>query len=443
MSQWRPLLRLGGSWLIAMGVALSGLQEAWSQAAYEPTQENVQARAWFQDAKFGLFVHWGIYSVPGAGEWVMQVRGIPAADYEKVADFFNPIDFDAKEWVSLVKAAGMRYMTITAKHHDGFAMFDSDVSDWDIVDRTPYVRDVIGDLAEECRRQGIKLFLYYSQLDWHHPDYYPRGQTGHSAGRPDGGEWYRYLDYMDAQLHELFTKYGELGGIWFDGMWDRPDADWRLGKTYELIHGLQPQALIGSNHHKAPFPGEDFQMFEKDLPGANTAGFNTTEVSQLPLETAETINRSWGFSITDRSYKSTGELIKYLVRAAGSNANFLLNVGPMPNGVIQPEFVTRLREMGTWLEEYGESIYGTRGGPFDPAPWGVTTQRADTVYIHVLDWNAPVLALPELPGRVRSARVLRSNEATSYEEVDGAIVLRLPERPAGIIDEIVVLEIER
>ena len=443
MSQWRPLLRLGGSWLIVVAVALSGLQEAWSQAAYEPTQENVEARAWFQDAKFGLFVHWGIYSVPGAGEWVMQVRGIPAADYEKVADFFNPIDFDAKEWVSLVKAAGMRYMTITAKHHDGFAMFDSDVSDWDIVDRTPYGKDVIGDLAEECRRQGIKLFLYYSQLDWHHPDYYPRGQTGHSAGRPDEGEWYRYLDYMDAQLHELFTKYGELGGIWFDGMWDRPDADWRLGKAYELIHGLQPQALIGSNHHKAPFPGEDFQMFEKDLPGANTAGFNTTEVSQLPLETAETINRSWGFSITDRSYKSTAELVKYLVRAAGSNANFLLNVGPMPNGKIQPEFVTRLREMGTWLEEYGESIYGTRGGPFDPAPWGVTTQRANTVYVHVLDWNAPVLALPELPGRVRSARVLRSNAATSYEEVDGAIVLRLPERPAGIIDEIVVLEIER
>ena len=443
MNQWRPLLRLGGSWLIAIGVALSGLQEAWSQAGYEPTQVNVQARAWFQDAKFGLFVHWGICSVPGAGEWVMQARGIPAADYEKVVDFFNPIDFDAKEWVSLVKAAGMRYMTITAKHHDGFAMFDSDVSDWDIVDRSPYGRDVIGALAEECRRQGIKLFLYYSQLDWHHPDYYPRGQTGHSAGRPDEGEWYRYLDYMDAQLHELFTRYGELGGIWFDGMWDRPDADWRLGQTYELIHGLQPQALIGSNHHMAPFPGEDFQMFEKDLPGANTAGFNTTEVSQLPLETAETINRSWGFSITDRSYKSTAELIKYLVRAAGSNANFLLNVGPMPNGVIQPEFVTRLREMGAWLEEYGESIYGTRGGPIDPAPWGVTTQRANTVYIHVLDWNAPVLALPELPGRVRSARVLRSNEAMSYEEVDGAIVLRLPERPAGIIDEIVVLEIER
>ncbi|MGD8700554.1 MAG: alpha-L-fucosidase [Gemmatimonadales bacterium] len=443
MSQVRSLYRRGGAWLIALAVVLCNWQEARSQAAYEPAPENLEARAWFQDAKFGLFVHWGIYSVLGAGEWVMQVRGIPAADYEKVADFFNPIEFDAEEWVSLAKAAGMRYMTITAKHHDGFAMFDSDVSDWDIVDRTPYGKDVIGDLARACQQQGIKLFLYYSQLDWHHPDYYPLGRTGHAAGRPEGGDWHRYIDYMDSQLHELLTKYGPIGGVWFDGMWDRPDADWRIEQTYRLIHSLQPQALIGSNHHEAPFPGEDFQMFEKDLPGANTAGFNTAEVSRLPLETAETVNRSWGFNITDRSYKSTADLVRYLVRAAGSDANFLLNVGPMPNGEIQPEFAERLREVGAWLDEYGESIYGTRGGPIDPAPWGVTTTRGDTVYVHVLDWNSPVLALPELPDRVRSARVLRTGREAPFDRVDGAIVLRLPDRPAGTIDEIVALEIER
>ena len=184
-------------------------------------------------------------------------------------------------------------------------------------------------------------------------------------------------------------------------------------------------------------------MFEKDLPGANTAGFNTTEISRLPLETAETINRSWGFNITDRSYKSVAALVRYLVRAAGSNANFLLNVGPMPNGEIQPEFAERLREIGVWLDDYGESIYGTRGGPIDPAPWGVTTRRGNTVYVHVLDWNAPVLALPELPGPVRSARVLRTGREASFDVVDGAIVLRLPDRPTGTIDEIVALEIER
>ncbi len=415
---------------------------ARAQVAYEPAPENLAAREWFRDAKFGLFVHWGIYSIPGAGEWVMEVRGIPAADYEKLADFFDPEAFDAAEWVALAKAAGMRYVTVTAKHHDGFAMFDSEVSDWDIVDRTRYGRDVIGALAEECRRQGLRLFVYYSQLDWHHPDYFPRGQTGHASGRPGDGNWDRYLDFMDAQLRELFTNYGDLGGVWFDGMWDRPDADWRLDTTYRLIHELQPQALIGSNHHRAPFPGEDFQMFEKDLPGANTAGFNTTVVSALPLETAETINRSWGFNLTDRSYKSVAELVRYLVRAAGADANFLLNVGPMPDGRIQPEHAERLREVGAWLETFGESIYGTRGGPLPPAPWGVTTRRGDTVYLHVLDWDAPLLALPELPAPVRSARLLRTGAPVAFDSVEGGLVLRLPGRPAGTIDEVLVLTLE-
>lgn len=433
----RSFVRLA-AWSAA-ALTLGAAAPAGAQVAYEPTAGNLAAREWFRDAKFGLFVHWGVYSVPGAGEWVMEVRGIPASDYEKLADFFDPESFDAAEWVALAKAAGMRYLTVTAKHHDGFAMFDSKVSDWDIVDRTRYGRDVIGALAEECRKQGLRLFLYYSQLDWHHPDYWPRGQTGKASGRPEGGSFDRYLDFMDAQLRELFTNYGELGGVWFDGMWDRPDADWRLDRTYDLIHSLQPQALIGSNHHLAPFPGEDFQMFEKDLPGANTAGFNTTVVSALPLETAETINGSWGFNLTDRSHKSVADLVRYLVRAAGADANFLLNVGPMPDGRIQPEHAERLREVGRWLETYGEAIYGTRGGPLAPAPWGVTTRRADTVYVHVLDWDAPLLALPELPGRVRSARLLRTGGPVTVEEVDGGLVVRLPDRPAGTIDEIVAL----
>ena len=173
----------------------------------------------------------------------------------------------------------MKYITITSKHHDGFAMFDSKVSDWDIVDRTPYRKDVLKALAEECRKQGIKLFFYYSQLDWHHPDYYPRGRTGNDAGRPDAGQLEQVHRLHERAAPELLTNYGEIGGIWFDGWWDRPDARWRLDETYELIHRLQPQALVGANHHKKPFDGEDFQMFEKDLPGHNTAGFN--EDSQI------------------------------------------------------------------------------------------------------------------------------------------------------------------
>jgi alpha-L-fucosidase len=430
------------SYAVLAAVALAAASSPPTPAAdYVPAPENLEARRWFQDAKFGLFVHWGVYSVLGDGEWVMNNRRIPARDYEKLPALFNPTEFDAREWVALVKSAGMKYITITSKHHDGFAMFDSKVSDWDIVDRTPYKKDVLKMLADECQRQGIKLFFYHSQLDWHHPDYYPRGRTGRDAGRPDQGEWYRYLDYMDGQLGELLTNYGPIGGIWFDGWWDRPDADWRLQKTYDLIHRLQPAALVGNNHHKKPFPGEDFQMFEKDLPGKNTAGFNQdSEIGNLPLETCETINNAWGFNLNDSRYKSTRDLVHYLVRAAGYGANFLLNVGPMPNGKIQPEFATRLQEIGRWLERNGDSIYGTRGGPVSPRPWGVTTQKDNKVYVHLLDWEDEALALPPLPGKVAAARMLVGGAPVTFREDAGGVVLRVPKTGRDELDTVVIVE---
>ncbi len=306
---------------------------------YTPTKENLDARTWFQDAKFGLFVHWGVYCLLGDGEWVMQHQTIPLKTYEKLPAFFNPIDFNPAEWVQMVKDAGMKYITITSKHHDGFAMFDSKVSDWDIVDRTPYKKDVLKMLADECHQQGIKLFFYHSQLDWHHPDYFPRGRTGTLLGRPESGNWQNYIKYQNDQLTELLTNYGPIGGIWFDGWWDKKwDKAWDLETTYALIHKLQPATLIGNNHPVLPFPGEDFQMFEKDLPGRSTQGFNAeAKVGDLPLETCETMNHSWGFNLQDNRYKSSKELIQYLIKAAGNNANFLLNVGPMPNGKIQRE----------------------------------------------------------------------------------------------------------
>ena len=438
MTTPRPL-RLATLALTA-GVALA--RPSAAQEGYQPSPENLAAREWFQDAKFGLFVHWGIYSLLQTGEWIMNTRGITVPEYETLAPQFDPVKFDPAEWVALVKAAGMRYITITSKHHDGFAMFDSKVSDWDIVDRTPYGRDVLAMLAEECRKQGIKLFFYHSQLDWHHTDYFPRGGTGQRAGRPDGGDWDRYLDYMDAQLRELLTNYGPIGGIWFDGMWDKPDADWRLGQTYAMIHRLQPATLIGSNHHRAPYPGEDFQMFEKDLPGANTAGFNTTEVGALPLETCETMNGSWGYNLTDRSFKSLDDLVRYLVNAAGRNANFLLNVGPMPTGEIQPEFQERLRAMGAWLARNGDAIYGTRGGPIPPRPWGVTTQKGNRVFVHVLDWQDTQLSLPPLPAPIRGATLLSDGSRVPFRTAREGVTLTLPERGGDTIDLIVVLEME-
>jgi len=433
--------RVGRAGVLASVLALVSIP-AFAQGHYTPAPENLKAREWFQDAKFGLFVHWGVYSVLGDGEWVMNNQKIQVADYEKLPAFFNPEQFDAAEWVAMVKAAGMKYITITSKHHDGFAMFDSKVSDWDIVDRSPYRKDVLKALAEECRKQGIKLFFYYSQLDWHHPDYFPRGRTGQDAGRPDQGTWPRYIEYMNGQLRELLTGYGEIGGIWFDGWWDRPDAKWRLDETYALIHKLQPQALVGANHHKKPFDGEDFQMFEKDLPGHNTAGFNDdSQVGHLPLEMCDTINGAWGFNLQDRRHKSTRDLVHLLVKGAGYNANFLLNVGPMPNGKIQAEHMARLKEVGDWLKVHGEAIYGTRGGPVTPRPWGVTTRKGGTVYVHVLDWQDTSLLVPSVGGPVKNARFVKTGAKADVKNVAEGVILTIPQAAVDPYDTVIALEL--
>jgi alpha-L-fucosidase len=442
LSRWHCHTAL---WLAVWLVA----PQAFPQAAYQPAPSNLTARRAFQDARFGMFIHWGVYSVMGDGEWVMQNRKIPVAEYEKLAPKFDPEKYNPAEWVALAKSAGMKYITITSKHHDGFAMFDSQVSDWTMAKRTPWKKDPLQMLAEECHKQGMPLFFYYSQLDWHSPDYFPRGTTGASAGRPEAGDWNRYLDYQNAQLRELLTNYREIGGIWFDGWWDKPDADWHLAETYRLIHSLQPQALVGNNRHRAPVEGEDFQMFEKDLPGKNTTGFSADEtVSSLPLETAETVNRSWGYNASDSDYKSARELVRYLVRAAGSNANFLLNVGPRPDGTIQPEFVERLQQIGQWLKDNGDSIYGTRGGPIAPHPWGVTTQRNNTVFLHILDWPDPVLLLPPLPAAVKAAYTAKGHLPVEFSKVDLSesefgLLLKLPPRSPGDYDTVIVLELAK
>lgn len=438
--------------LPALLLSLLLLSSAQAQPGYQPTADNVAARKAFQDDKFGLFIHWGVYSTLASGEWVMNERQIPVNDYEKLPAFFNPIAFDAKAWVSMAKNAGMKYITITSKHHDGFAMYDSKVSDYDIVDRTPYKKDVLKALADECRAQGIKLFFYHSHLDWHNPDYYPRGRTGQNLGRPESGDFNKYLTYMDTQLTELLTNYGPIGGIWFDGWWDqqagdktdpkKTKLDWHLNRTYSLIHKLQPATLIGNNHHVAPFPGEDFQMFEKDLPGQNQTGFSeNSEVSKLPLETCETMNGAWGFNINDHKYKSTKDLVQYLVKAAGHNANFLLNVGPMPDGRIQPEFVKTLGEMGQWMLQNGETIHGTRGGPVDARDWGVSTVKGNKVYIHILDWTDKQLSLPAVTGKIKSARLFADKRPVKVSQSAEGVVLTMPAAPApDAIDTIVELE---
>lgn len=414
----------------------------FGELSYQPTQQNLQSREWFQDSKFGLFIHWGAYSVLGKDEWVLEKSKLSLEGYESLAiSKFNPIKFDPVAWVALAKDAGMKYITITSRHHDGFALWATHQNDWNVVAASPYGGDLLKLFADECHRQDIKIFFYYSQLDWHHPDYFPLGATGHYSGRPLSGDFNKYLDYMDAQLTELLTGYGDIAGIWFDGMWDKPTADWRLMQTYSLIHRLQPAALVGSNHHLTPFDGEDIQMFEKDLPGQCTQEFSneSTTISSLPLEMCETMNNSWGYNSSDQNFKSTKDLIHYLVKAAGNNANFLLNIGPRPDGTIQPEFVERLQELGVWLKKNGESIYGTRGGPIEPMSWGVTTQKGNKMYLHILNLEKVPLSIPYV-GDVVQACVLSNKSQVTVTQDDKNLIVHLSEEGIDEVDTIVEIE---
>lgn len=402
---------------------------------YRPTAENLQTRTEFQDAKFGIFLHWGLYSMLATGEWTMTNRNINYAEYQKLANAFYPHDFNATEWVSAIKDSGAGYICFTTRHHEGFSMFKTNESNYNIVDATPYGKDIVKQLADECHKQGVKLHLYYSLIDWWRDDC-PRGRTGLGTGRPNKEISYpHYYDFMKRQLTELLTNYGKVGAIWFDGVWDQdinPKFDWKLRGLYDHIHSIQPACLVGNNHHLVPFEGEDIQIFERDLPGENTAGLSGQDISVLPLETCETMNGMWGYKITDQNYKSTKELIHYLVRAAGRNGNLLLNVGPQPDGKLPATALLRLKEMGQWLRQYGESIYGTRGGVIAPHPWGVTTQKANQLYVHILDLQDNGLYLP-LDKEVKEAVCMNNGQKVNFTKIKGkGITLDL----TGINDDI-------
>ena len=421
---------------------------------YVPSSENLESREWFQNARFGLFVHWGVYSILGDGEWVMNNQNISISEYEKLPTFFNPIDYDPVEWVSMVKEAGMKYITITSRHHDGFSMFDTKMSDYNIVQSTPYGKDIIKLLAEECRKQGIKLFFYYSLLDWNRDDYFPRGRTGKGIAERGKGKWESYIKFMKGQIRELLTQYGEIGGIWFDGHWDQKEwdgtkfgdskVDWHYDDLYGMIHELQPQALIGNNHHIGVINGEDFQMFEKDLPGKNTTGYGTPEdqIGSLPLEVCETINGSWGFNLQDRKHKSNKELIHYLIRAAGYGSNLLLNVGPMPNGKIQSEHKAALKAIGKWLGKNGNTIYETRKGPFMPNENFVSTQKGNRIYLHVLNPELKILQMNKLPSQIKSVKIFNSKESLNFRNDRYGFIVDIGNNQLDPIDTIIEIQIK-
>ncbi len=407
-------------------------------------QQRAEARRdprldWWRAARFGMFIHWGLYAipagrwkgepVPGIGEWIMYRARIPVREYEALAPRLNPVRFDAAEWVSLAKRAGQKYITITAKHHDGFCMFDTALTDYNIVDATPFGRDPMKELAEECQKQGLRLCFYYSQTqDWHHPDG-DGNDWDYDPAQKDFGTYLR--DYVHPQVRELLTNYGPIGLIWFD----TPKAMTleQSRALLDLVHTLQPDCLV--NGRLGNSLGDYAETGDNRIPDAAVGA---------DWETPATINDTWGFKSDDENWKSVPDLVRKLVDIASKGGNYLLNVGPTAEGVIPQPSVERLLAVGHWLETNGESVYGTTVGPVQGLDWCRTMAKPGKVYLHVFDWPADgVLRLPGLTGRVTGATLLADPGAGALEVVQsgGEVTVRGPAAAPDPVDSVVVLDL--
>lgn len=416
--------------LVLILTFIAGSLSAFAQGqAYCPTPENLQRRAEFEGFRFGIFLHWGIYSTFAQGEWYLNY-GLDKDEYAKAADAFYPHRFDAREWVRAIKGSGARYITFTTRHHDGFSMWDTAENDYNIVRATPFRRDVLKELSQACAEEGVRLHLYYSILDWIRSDY-PLGRTGLYTGRTTQPDYDSYMGFMKRQVKELLTGYGPIGALWLDGYWDHDrdevPFDWRMPEFYEYAHALQPDLLIGNNHHISPIEGEDFQMFERDLPGENKAGLSGQAISRLPLEMCQTMNGMWGYKVNDINYKTTDELVELIVRAAAKGCNLLLNIGPQPNGELPATALDRLQGIGEWMSVCGESVYGTQSGPFAEAEWGVSTQKEGRIFLHVLDRDAATVSVA-LAGKPKAVNLLGGGDCTwRYDRKTRMLVVTLPD----------------
>jgi len=420
--------------LVAAGIALVWCAQA--VAAQQPPRPDERIE-WWREARFGMFIHWGLYAVLGgewngedhgkemggaSAEWIMLRAPVPTPEYEKLAERFNPVRFDAKAWVSLAKEAGMKYMVITAKHHDGFAMFDSRVTAYDIIDATPFDRDPIRELADECRRQGIRFGVYYS----HSKDWRNRGRQGRS--QPSDA----YVRLVEGQLRELLTNYGDLAVLWFD-MGDKYTAiNTRYGK---MVKDLQPQCLISGRLGGERSISDYRQEKDRTIPGKRVHG---------DAETPMTMRDNWGYDRDDDNWKTVKDLLERLSLTACRGANMLLNVGPRPDGALCPEEIERLKAIGAWMKVNGEAIYGTTASPVDfDFPWGAMSRRASQQYLHVLTWDPAGIRFNGIRSKPARAYLLADPKkaplAVEHEPKTGVTTVRVPaEAPDPNVSVIVV-----
>ncbi len=418
MMNHHTVLRIG---FLAFSIVVLALVVSAQTTNTVPTASDEEMQ-WFRDAKFGLFIHWGPVSLKGTeigwsrgGERKFpKGKGqIPVEIYDNLYKQFNPVEFNADEWVAIAKAAGMKYLVFTTKHHDGFSMFDSQLTDYKITN-SPFKRDVTAELAEACHKAGIRLGFYHSPPDWRHPDYFT-----------DNHE--RYVKYLHGQVRELCTNYGQVDILWFDGLGAKPEI-WKSPDLIPIIRKLQPGILI---NNRTGLP-QDF-----DTPEQRVGHFQ----NERAWESCITICRQWAWKPNDRM-KTLKECLDILIRSVGGDGNLLFNVGPMPNGEIEPRQVERLKEMGAWMKQYGETIYKTRGGPYKTGSWGASTYRGNTIYLHVLDWDGlETLHMPALEAKILSSNVLTGGKA-AIKQTAQSVEITLPARNHHAIDTIVALQLD-
>jgi alpha-L-fucosidase len=421
----------------------------------EHPRDNSSLPAWFKAGKFGLFIHWGPYSILGGewegkrigpgdiAEWIMHKFQIPVEEYRRIAATFNPTKFNAREWAALAKNAGMKYLVITAKHHDGFAMFQSKVSPYNIVDYTPFGRDPLMELSEACAEAGIKFCVYYSHReDWDHP--YAFGNTWDfktsqtNLDTMDRPELFRkYLDEkVIPQLKELLTNYGPLGIVWFDrGIYTQDQGE----EFADLVHSLQPGCLVNGRvgHYDQELLGDYQSLTDNGMPSGGIEEY---------WESPQTLNDTWGYSRFDQNWKAPEVIIRKLVSVVSKGGNYLLNVGPTGEGIIPPPSVEILTRVGDWMRRNGDSIYGASPSPFPAGiSWGFCTSKGNLLYLHVFDWPEDgVLKLNGLNNRVRKASLLADASAilNVNRDENGLMLIAVPEKSPDPIDAVVVLEIE-
>jgi alpha-L-fucosidase len=441
-------------WLCAMASVLLG---ASAMLAQETPAQTAERMAWFNNDRFGLFIHWGVYSVPAGewqgktnyGEWFLEETKMPVSQYMQYAKEFNPVKFDARQWVRMAKDAGMKYIVITSKHHDGFGIFRSDLTGW-CMKATPFPRDPLAELAAACRAEGLRLCFYHSIMDWHHPDWETRRAWNDTApATPPDME--RYIRFMKGQLKELITRYGPLGILWFDGEWEKPWTVERGRDLYNYVRSLQPDIIINNRIGKgrAGMDGMD--------KGAGGVGDYGTPEQEIPAtgfgpgvywESCMTMNNHWGYNKHDQNWKSTRTLVRNLIDCASKGGNYLLNVGPTSEGLFPEPSVQRLTEIGRWMKVHHEAIYGTSASPFNHLPWGRCTQKpapdgTTRLYLHVFDWPADGnLLVPGLKNTVDSAALLGSEATVRFAQTPEGVALTLPRVAPDALSSTVLLRIQ-